>query len=117
MDYKYYHNSETQTVYRVPTQPNVTEERDSKTRKLIGWTISMSIVLTRADNTLINNHWKYSCGEHPEQFFPARYNLDSAISYFYDRHTPRGDEIDQVKYQALTAEYETKARNNHDSVI
>mgnify|MGYP006286741161 CR=1 FL=1 len=109
MDYRYFHNSETQTVYRIPMHPNVDEERDKKTKRIICWLVKMEISLTRADNVLVNNHWKYPWNEYPQQKFEAlRYTKELAISYSYERHTPKCEEINQETYQSLAIEYKNR---------
>jgi hypothetical protein len=83
----------------MPTQANIVENLGH------GWSIDMEIILTRADNVLVNNHWLYPCAEYPKQTFKARYTKDLALSYFYDQHTPKYEEIDKTLYQSLTVKY------------
>ncbi|TSA40438.1 MAG: hypothetical protein D4R63_06090 [Methylococcaceae bacterium] len=113
MDYRYFHNSETETVYRIPTQPNVDEQLDQKTKKIIRWLVRMEISLTRADNIFVSGHWKYPWNEYPQEKFEAiQYTKELAISYFYERYTPKGEEINQETYQSLTTKYKIRNRAN-----
>jgi len=112
MEFKYFHDTEKQTVYRMLTQAIIIEQRDTRNKKNSGWSLRMQIELTRADNSLVNNHWKYPCGEFPQQYFDARYSKESALAYFYERYTPRCQEIDCATYRTLMIEYEAKARAN-----
>ena len=50
--YKYIHDIENRIVYRHPEEPNVQEEKDRKGNR-IGWWISMTVDITKAENRYI----------------------------------------------------------------
>lgn len=111
MDYMYIHDAESRTVYRLPRTPTVTER--NKRNRLVGWHISIGIEVTRADNILMGNTWKYPVRYYREQVFLAATDTrQSAINYFLTNHTPRGLVIDQMTYEGLLQQYSISSRGN-----
>lgn len=111
MTYRFFHDIESNTVFRVPFEPDVLELRDTKGR-LVGWKVSASIDVTRADNVLVNNRWKHRVLDPRQQTFEARYNRNEVVSFFQLRNLPKGTEIDEQAYLALQAEYQRRAEQN-----
>lgn len=111
---KYLHNAELKTVYRFPVQPRAREMMDKSKRKIIGWNVSMEISITRADNVLSGNQWKYPIADCPQQYFENignRYNnREIVVLHFHRNHDPKGTEIDKDTYLKLKTEYENQAR-------
>ncbi len=105
---QYKHSSPKLTVYKYPVEPSVIEQKTKKGKR-IGWTVSMEVRVTRADNVLTQNRWKYPTSEYPRQPFDPRYSRDEVISYFYMHHVPDGDDITEAEYLALSARYDTNA--------
>jgi hypothetical protein len=107
-EYRYFHDESSQTVYRMPTQADIDETYDKK--QLAAWSIRMSISLVRADNMLVNNKWTFACGQDCKQEISVRGKTkEIAIDDFYNRHTPRCEEITEAVYKQLSKKYEAKA--------
>lgn len=111
MKFIYLHDAENKSVYRVPAEPKVVEQKDRKQR-LVGWLVSMTYEITRADNVLVGSQWKHPILGCPNQLFEHRYNREQAISYFHMHHNPSGVEIDEETYYILKTQYETLALQN-----
>jgi hypothetical protein len=105
--YKYRHSKDSKTVYRYPKELIITEQRN-KQGKRIGWEVGMQIDITRADNILNRNQWKYPTSDYPTQQFDAHYQRPQVISYFLMRHEPSGDDITQPEYDLLRKKYEDR---------
>ena len=114
MTYICYHDAENRIVYRIPDEPTIHEQRDRRQR-LIGWSVSMSYDITRADNVLVGSQWKHPVMGCPNQHFDNRYNRQQVISYFKMHHNPKGVEIDEETYRFLKAQYETQALQNRQA--
>lgn len=97
------------TVYQLPSEPDVTEQKDKKGRRT-GWSIRMQITITRKDNRLIGNQWEHPTTSYPKQQFDAHYTRESAASYFLMHHKPDGEEISEERYLELRATYQSAAR-------
>lgn len=111
--FKYIHDQENKTVYKVPNNPTVHEVRDKK-GKLTSWSIHMEVDITRADNVLRANQWKHPTSSYPRQHFDNRYDRDEAIHYFKLNNEPDGTEISEADYTVLQRAYEATARMNRD---
>ena len=110
-EYRYFHDESNQTVYCMPIQADVNEIYDKK--QLVAWSIRMSISLVRADNTLVNNKWKFACGQDCKQEISVRGKTkEIAINDFYNRHTPRCEEITEDIYKELAKKYEAQGLAN-----
>ncbi len=115
MNYKYYHDAELKAVYRVPLTPQVNATMDKLKRNIIGWSVNMTIEITRADNVPTSGRWKYPTTDYPTQYFENignRYNRKMVIDYFHRHHDPKGEEISEDEYVSLKKTYEEQSRNN-----
>lgn len=113
MPYKYFHDAVARTVYRVDDDPNILENRDRRGRRS-SWYISTKVDITRADNVLIRNQWRYPIFKIPNEHFHRKYSRDEVISYFMGRVYPHNcAEITSEEYEALKTKYDTEARGNH----
>ena len=106
--YKYLHDVAARTVYRVPVEPQVTEQNDNHGKRT-GWQVRMEYDITCADNQLTGNRWKYATSAYPDQHLDSRYTKEQAVSFFRMRHEPHGDEITESEYEALRQQYEAEA--------
>jgi hypothetical protein len=106
MEYKYFHDEKKQTVYRMPMTPDVFDSTGE-------WSIHLQIDISRADNVMVGNHWKYPWGEPHQQTLSSKYTKEQAISFFYDRATPKCEEIDEESYKKLSAKYSSISESNH----
>ncbi|WP_298624781.1 hypothetical protein [uncultured Zoogloea sp.] len=107
MRYQYTHDADNRTVYKFPAEPTVTEQRWGPSKKLVGWSVSMELKITRADNRLENRRWKYAHTEYPREVFDApRYSRQEAISFFFQNCSPPGEMITEEEYVRLQAEYD-----------
>ena len=106
-EYRYFHDETAQTIYRMPIQADVGDIYDKK--QLAAWSIRMSISLVRADNRIVNNKWEFACGQDCQQEISVRGKTrDIAINDFYNRHTPRCEEITEDVYKQLAEKYEAQ---------
>jgi hypothetical protein len=103
MEYTYYHDAENKIVYRLPMTPDVSEVREK--HNFVGWLVRLEISVVRADNKLVNGRWTEPWSEFPQQEFSSRYTKELAVSYFYNRQTPKCELIDQTLYDRLAEEY------------
>lgn len=109
MNYKYTHDTTLRTVSRFPSEPKFRERNIGG--KLTGWIVSMDVDITRAGNRLIGSQWEQSTSYCVSQdFFANQYSRDQMISYFYRKHTPKGEEITEEIYLALKKEYDDEAK-------
>lgn len=114
MKYKYYHDANLKAVYRVPLDPQVHETMDKRKRQIIGWTVSMKIEISRADNVLSNGRWIYPTADYPSQSFENignRYNRERVVDYFHMHHDPKCEEISEDAYVALKKTYDEHMTN------
>jgi len=109
--YKYIHDASARTVYKMPTEPEVSVKNDSRGRRT-GWSANMEIHITRADNKFIDHRWQHDILLHPRDPFDAHYTKEEVISYFLSNHTPDGEDISLEQYIELHAQYEAIARNS-----
>ena len=107
--YKYLHEKAARTVYRLPREPQVSEQK--KRGKLVGWHITMEYSITRADNQLEGGRWKFATLACPDQHLDLRYTPEQALFYFRMRYEPQGEEIGIEEYERLHAEYEAEAKS------
>lgn len=112
--YNYLHDDTARTVYRLPRDPQVTEQ--TKRGKRTGWCITMDYLITRADNWLENGSWKFATSGNPRQQLDAHYTRDIAIFYFRLHHEPKGELISREEYECLHTEYEEEARLRRPNV-
>lgn len=114
--YKFFHDLESNAVYRCRAEPDVIER--TQRGGLIGWQVSLVIYITRADNWLdFSNHWYFPNADHRAQEFDHRYSREQAVSWFLRRHTPEAIypnaiQIDEKTFETLAAEYDETARKN-----
>lgn len=107
--YKYIHDAAARVVYRFPSEPDVSEEKDWRGKR-VAWHARMEILITRADNTLTGNTWQHATSDCPTQSFDPGYTKDRVVSYFLMRHEPNGETISEEQYEALQSQYESAAR-------
>ncbi len=113
MAYKYFHDAIAKTVYRVDDDPNILENKDGLGRGR-PWYISTKVDITRADNVLIKNQWRYETSKIHAEHFDRKYSRDEVISYFMSRIYPHNcTEITSEEYDALKTKYDTEARSRH----
>ena len=103
MTYKYVHDADGRILYRCPTLPNITEQKQRGVRT--GWRVQMDIFITHAQNRLVNNKLEHPTSENPEQDFARHYEQDQVISSFYSHHSPKGAEISKAEYDQILKEY------------
>ncbi len=108
--YKYLHDVSARTVYRVPIEPQITEQKDKRGSR-IDWRVTMTYRITRADNELTGHQWKFPTSSHPVQHFDSHYGREGVASYFRMHHEPNGNEITETEYKALHEKYEAEARS------
>lgn len=107
--YEYRHDIAARTVYKFPSQPNVTKTKDKRGRHA-GWHVSMEIQITRAENKLRGNQWEHATSAYPSQHFTERDTREAAVSYFRMNHAPEGDAITADEYDFLKRQYDAIAR-------
>jgi hypothetical protein len=115
MNYKYFHDIDNKVVYRVPLDPTIREDRNRSGKTVTGWTVSVFVDITKAENRLINNIWEEAVRIQWEQSFENignRYNGEMVVEHFYNNHFPRCLEIDEAEYESVKQEYEKQARLN-----
>ncbi len=108
--YTYVHDLSARTVYKF-IAPKIRDETDNR-RRVTGWSFSLDIQVTRADNLLQAGTWLHPTGNNPTQSFDkSRYSREIALSYFRQLHEPKGVVIDENAYALLYAEYDGMARS------
>lgn len=107
--YKYIHDAAARTVYQIPSEPTIIEEKN-KRGKRVSWSANMKILITRADNKLNGNRWKHATSSYPTQSFHAHYTKENVVSYFLMHHAPNGEFISPEQYAELQSQYEAIAR-------
>lgn len=108
--YEYLHDVTNQTVYQVPTHPEISEKRDRRGKRT-GWTVTMQILITRADNKLNGNQWEHPTSSYPLQHFSAHHEKEQVVSSFLIRHMPAGKRITHEEYVELHAAYQRIAES------
>ena len=103
MNYKYMHDTEGRVLYRFPALPNIIEQKQGGVRT--GWRVQMDIIITHAQNRLVNNRLEHPTSENAEQDFARHYERDQVISFFYSHHSPKGTEISKAEYDQILNEY------------
>lgn len=107
--FQYIHDAEKQTVYRFPLRPQVmAQPMGSTKRKRICHYVRMEISITRADNELTGNRWKYPTSNYPSFTYDDRYDADEAEHYFMLHYAPRGATISREEYELLATQYTKK---------
>ncbi len=107
--YKYLHDQDARTVFRVPMEPQVNQQM--RRGKPVGWHVSMEFSITRGDNFMEGSQWKYPTSAYPVQHLDAHYTREQAVSYFRMHHEPRGSEISEGEYKLLHEKYENEAKS------
>jgi hypothetical protein len=113
--YRYFHDEEARTVYRMPEQPNVypKTQGNGKKPKVIGWTCSTQIDNVRADNRLDGHRWLYPLFSIQQEFYAAvQHSEDDARHYFMLSHSPDGREISHEDYERLARQYQPERRQH-----
>lgn len=111
MAYKYFHDPQNRTVYRVD-EPSITENKDRRGQRR-SWYIRTEVHITRADNVLTGSQWKYKVFDPRGKYFNRKYSREDVIEYFMSRVYPQNClEISSEEYEVLQRQYETDARNN-----
>lgn len=103
---RYFHNKEARAVYAVD-EP-VVYERDGH------WNISTDVEITRADNYLTKDRWKYDTGACPrESYYQKNYSKESALGYFFSNNIKGfGELVSKEEYEKFRDEYGAEARTN-----
>lgn len=109
---RYIHDTENRILYRFPASPEIEEQTDRRGQRT-GWAVRMEIVMTRAQNRLVDGRLEHASSEYPEQHFLRHYERAQALSFFNGRHTPKGNEISQSEYERLLSEYGVLEGNRH----
>ena len=109
--YKCFHDLQNKIVYKV-NDPSITENKDKKGH-LRDWDIRTEVLITRADNVLIDHQWKHKTSDSRYKSFPKRYSREQVIEYFMGRVYPQNClEISSEEYEILQGQYETAAKKN-----
>ena len=107
--YTYVHDLDGLSVYQLSTA-RVTDETDKRGR-VTGWTVSMEVLISRADNSLTRGQWLHPTSSYPSQHFPAtQHTREHTVPYFMRHHTPAGIEITAEEYRTLQTAYDAAAR-------
>lgn len=103
---RYYHHKRARAVYAV-NEP-VVNERDGH------WNISADVEITRADNYLTKNRWKYDTGACPrESYYQKNYSKESALGYFFSTNINGfGESVSKEEYEKFRDEYAAEAGAN-----
>ena len=113
--YRYFHDSENSTVYRVPLDANVSEQKDRPNGGVKAYVVSVTVDVTRSDNYRKDGLWVHPVRiEWKQQFenIGNRYNREQAIENFTNNYTSAYSEIEQVQYTDLESLYSSNAKNN-----
>ena len=109
--FKSFHDPQNKIVYKVD-EPSITENKDRKGNRS-GWFIHTQVHITRADNVLTNNLWKYKTSDTRFEHFNRKYSREDVIMYFMGRVYPQNClEISSEEYEILQGQYETAAKKN-----
>jgi hypothetical protein len=112
LGYRYFHDAEARTVYRLPTEPRVYPKTKGNGPKaeVIGWTVSMEIEIVRADNKLDGNRWLYPTSDFRQETYAAvQHSREDAVYYFKRSNRPKNDEISREEYEKLAESYQSKS--------
>ncbi len=113
--YRYFHNARDRSVHRYNCDVRVEPNRGPRGGRSIGWYVSTTEDIARADNVLTGNRWRYNTSQIYSRSFEPKYSKDEAIEYFLQHvlhHGPHVREIDAAEYERLRQEYEAAALKN-----
>ena len=113
MQNRYFHDERNRTVYRLPSTPNVYEQK-GRNGRCTGWSIDTEIHITRADNALKPNgqQWNYPVLHCPQEHYSSGDSKTKAISFFNSVHMPNYLEISELEFRRLEKIYRHEAEQN-----